>query len=144
MPGLSGWCRLVPSYQRHRPASYFYGGWWSVWWTGTYSMVLTKAAFIHKKYLDMYTEKMPASIRAFTKAERCVYSIACSVSAFSHDVIPYLYRRNSKIHSEVQELRGHRYVLPCGQCYRRRPHLGKGYVCCVLQVQSLGFVVSTG
>ncbi|KAH7537528.1 hypothetical protein FEM48_Zijuj03G0102700 [Ziziphus jujuba var. spinosa] len=31
--------------------SYEYGGWWSVWWTGTYSMILSKAAFFHKKYL---------------------------------------------------------------------------------------------
>ncbi|XP_020517136.1 glycosyltransferase family 64 protein C4 isoform X2 [Amborella trichopoda] len=28
---------------------YKYGGWWSVWWMGTYSMVLSKAAFFHKK-----------------------------------------------------------------------------------------------
>nr|GMC63885.1 glycosyltransferase family 64 protein C4 [Ipomoea batatas] len=28
---------------------YIYGGWWSVWWMGTYSMVLSKAAFFHRK-----------------------------------------------------------------------------------------------
>ncbi|GLT92992.1 hypothetical protein SLE2022_108000 [Rubroshorea leprosula] len=44
---------------------YIYGGWWSVWWTGTYSMVLSKAAFFHKKYLSLYTNEMPASIREY-------------------------------------------------------------------------------
>eukprot|EP00262_Sarcandra_glabra_P018570 TRINITY_DN670_c0_g1_i1.p1 TRINITY_DN670_c0_g1~~TRINITY_DN670_c0_g1_i1.p1 ORF type:complete len:331 (+),score=30.41 TRINITY_DN670_c0_g1_i1:394-1386(+) len=52
--------------------SYNYGGWWSVWWMGTYSMVLSKAAFFHKKYLDLYTNQMPESIRDYvTKNRNC-------------------------------------------------------------------------
>ncbi|CAK9135761.1 unnamed protein product [Ilex paraguariensis] len=51
---------------------YIYGGWWSVWWMGTYSMVLSKAAFFHKKYLSLYTNEMPASIRKYvTKSRNC-------------------------------------------------------------------------
>ncbi|GMI86257.1 ECTOPICALLY PARTING CELLS, GIPC MANNOSYL-TRANSFERASE1 [Hibiscus trionum] len=51
---------------------YKYGGWWSVWWTGTYSMVLSKAAFFHKKYLKLYTDEMPASIKEYiTKSRNC-------------------------------------------------------------------------
>lgn len=51
---------------------YNYGGWWSVWWMGTYSMVLSKAAFFHKKYLSLYTNQMPASIRDYvTKNRNC-------------------------------------------------------------------------
>lgn len=57
---------------------YIYGGWWSVWWTGTYSMVLSKAAFFHKKYLDMYTNKMPASIREYVARSRNCEDIAMS------------------------------------------------------------------
>lgn len=37
---------------------------------GTYSMVLSKAAFFHQKYLDMYTNQMPASIRNYVTRER--------------------------------------------------------------------------
>lgn len=59
-------------------ARYKYGGWWSVWWTGTYSMVLTKASFIHKKYLEMYTTQMPASLLEFVKRERNCEDIAMS------------------------------------------------------------------
>ncbi|KAL5773832.1 hypothetical protein ACOSP7_013472 [Xanthoceras sorbifolium] len=58
--------------------SYIYGGWWSVWWTGTYSMVLSKAAFFHKKYLGIYTNEMPASIRQYITKNRNCEDIAMS------------------------------------------------------------------
>lgn len=57
---------------------YVYGGWWSVWWMGTYSMVLSKAAFFHKKYLSLYTNEMPASIREFITKNRNCEDIAMS------------------------------------------------------------------
>ncbi|KAI4299342.1 hypothetical protein L6164_032810 [Bauhinia variegata] len=55
-----------------------YGGWWSVWWTGTYSMVLSKAAFFHKKYFSLYTNEMPASIRDYVTKNRNCEDIAMS------------------------------------------------------------------
>ncbi|GLT89159.1 hypothetical protein SLE2022_071560 [Rubroshorea leprosula] len=57
---------------------YIYGGWWSVWWTGTYSMVLSKAAFFHKKYFSLYTNEMPASIREYVAKNRNCEDIAMS------------------------------------------------------------------
>lgn len=57
---------------------YVYSGWWSVWWTGRYSMVLSKAAFFHKKYLDIYTNQMPASIRDYVTRNRNCEDIAMS------------------------------------------------------------------
>lgn len=39
-------------------AQYKYLYWWRVWWSGTYSIILTKASFFNEKYLAMYTEKM--------------------------------------------------------------------------------------
>ncbi|KAF9594504.1 hypothetical protein IFM89_031622 [Coptis chinensis] len=57
---------------------YIYGGWWSVWWMGTYSMVLSKAAFFNKKYLDLYTNQMPASIRDYITENRNCEDIAMS------------------------------------------------------------------
>lgn len=57
---------------------YIYGGWWSVWWTGTYSMVLSKAAFFHKKYLKLYTDEMPASIKEYITKNRNCEDIAMS------------------------------------------------------------------
>ncbi|KAG6531491.1 hypothetical protein ZIOFF_005305 [Zingiber officinale] len=64
---------------RNRDREYYkYGGWWSVWWTGTYSMVLSKAAFFHKKYLDLYTNHMPESIRQYVTKYRNCEDIAMS------------------------------------------------------------------
>lgn len=57
---------------------YRYGGWWSVWWTGTYSMVLSKASFFHKKYLDLYSNHMLGSIREFVTRNRNCEDIAMS------------------------------------------------------------------
>ncbi|KAG6395435.1 hypothetical protein SASPL_146080 [Salvia splendens] len=59
-------------------AAYIYSGWWSVWWTGTYSMILSKAAFFHKKYLSMYTNEMPSSIREYVTKNRNCEDIAMS------------------------------------------------------------------
>lgn len=57
---------------------YSYCGWWSVWWTGTYSMVLSKASFFHKKYLRLYTNEMPTSIKEFVTENRNCEDIAMS------------------------------------------------------------------
>ncbi|XP_021295661.1 glycosyltransferase family 64 protein C4 [Herrania umbratica] len=58
--------------------NYIYGGWWSVWWTGSYSMILSKAAFFHKKYLKLYTDEMPASIKEYITRNRNCEDIAMS------------------------------------------------------------------
>lgn len=67
---------------------YIYGGWWSVWWTGTYSMVLSKAAFFHKKYLKLYTNEMPSSIKDFITKNR--FLIRCLSFLMGHlfSVVP--------------------------------------------------------
>ncbi|KAL6603274.1 hypothetical protein ACP70R_043635 [Stipagrostis hirtigluma subsp. patula] len=57
---------------------YRYGSWWSVWWTGTYSMVLSKASFLHKQYLDLYTNYMPQPIRDYVNENRNCEDIAMS------------------------------------------------------------------
>merc|ERR1719198_93510 len=36
--------------------------WWYVWWNGAYSMVLSKAALLHRKYLHMYSATATSSI----------------------------------------------------------------------------------
>lgn len=58
---------------------YKYGGWWSVWWMGTYSIILSKAAFFHRKYLDLYTYKMASSIHNYVTRERNCEDIAMAL-----------------------------------------------------------------
>lgn len=57
---------------------YQYASWWSVWRTGTYSMVLSKASFFHRKYLDLYTNYMLPSIRDYVTENRNCEDIAMS------------------------------------------------------------------
>jgi hypothetical protein len=44
------------------PALWFeYHSWWYVWWYGRYSMVLTKAAILHRTYLTIYSAEAPST-----------------------------------------------------------------------------------
>ncbi|KAL3521190.1 hypothetical protein ACH5RR_019339 [Cinchona calisaya] len=72
---------------------YTYGGWWSVWWMGAYSMVLSKAAFFHQKYLRLYTYQMPASIREYVTKNRNCEDIAMSFLVANATVVPPIWVR---------------------------------------------------
>ncbi|XP_022156919.1 glycosyltransferase family 64 protein C4 [Momordica charantia] len=67
-----------PDHSEGEMGRFRYGGWWSVWWSGTYSMVLSKAAFFHSKYLAIYSNNMPASIRDYVSKNRNCEDIAMS------------------------------------------------------------------
>lgn len=62
-----------------------------MWWMGTYSMVLSKAAFFHRKYLDLYTHKMPSSIHDYVTRER---------SAICIDYMPSFFITNDDLHTQ--------------------------------------------
>lgn len=89
---------------------YRYGGWWSVWWMGTYSMVLSKAAFFHRKYLDLYTYKMPSSIHEYVTRERNCEDIAMSLLIANATGAPPIWVKG-KIHeiggSGISSLKDH-------------------------------------
>ncbi|XP_059667009.1 glycosylinositol phosphorylceramide mannosyl transferase 1-like [Cornus florida] len=89
---------------------YQYGGRWSVWWTGTYSIVLSKAAFFHRKYLDLYTYNMPSSIRDYVTRERNCEDIAMSLLVANATDAPPIWVRG-KIYeigsSGISSLKGH-------------------------------------
>lgn len=59
--------------------NYGYGGWWYVWWHGSYSMILSKAAFFHQKYFAMYTNELPQQIRDYVTRNRNCEDIAMSM-----------------------------------------------------------------
>eukprot|EP00252_Welwitschia_mirabilis_P002863 TRINITY_DN12885_c0_g1_i2.p1 TRINITY_DN12885_c0_g1~~TRINITY_DN12885_c0_g1_i2.p1 ORF type:complete len:346 (+),score=39.60 TRINITY_DN12885_c0_g1_i2:354-1391(+) len=96
--------------KRHDAPVYTYGGWWSVWWMGTYSMVLTKAAFLHKKYLDMYTNEMPAPIRDYVIRERNCEDIAMSFLVANATGAPPIWVKGKIFEigsSGISSLKGH-------------------------------------
>ncbi|KAL5570126.1 hypothetical protein UlMin_026701 [Ulmus minor] len=91
-------------------ANFKYGGWWSVWWMGTYSMVLSKAAFFHRKYLDLYTYDMPSSIHDYVTIERNCEDIAMSLLIANATGAPPIWVKG-KIYetgsSGISSLKGH-------------------------------------
>ena len=55
---------------------YIYRCWWRVWWQGSYSIILTKAAFLHHDFLNFYTNIMPESIREYVDKQKNCEDIA--------------------------------------------------------------------
>jgi Glycosyl transferase family 64 domain len=53
---------FIPRLHLRGASGYVYRCWWRVWWQGTYSIILTKAAFLHHDYFNMYTNVMPKEI----------------------------------------------------------------------------------
>jgi hypothetical protein len=74
---------------------YVYNCWWKVWWDGSYSMVLTKAAFLHRDYLNTYTNKMPSSIRNYVDDHRNCEDIAMSFLVANETSLPPIYVRGT-------------------------------------------------
>lgn len=96
--------------EKNGVAYYKYGGWWSVWWMGTYSMILSKAAFFHRKYLDMYTYDMPSSIHDYVARERNCEDIAMSLLVANATGAPPIWVKG-KVHEigslGISSLKGH-------------------------------------
>ncbi|KAL3521470.1 hypothetical protein ACH5RR_019619 [Cinchona calisaya] len=96
--------------EKNGMARYKYGGWWSVWLMGTYSMVLSKAAFFHKNYIELYTNKMPSSIRDYVTRERNCEDMAMSLLVANATGTPPIWVKG-KIYeigsSGIRSLNGH-------------------------------------
>jgi len=74
---------------------YAYNCWWKVWWDGSYSMILTKAAFLHRKFLDLYTHRMPAKIREYVDEKKNCEDIAMSFLIANSTGLPPVYVRGN-------------------------------------------------
>lgn len=74
--GLKGW---------------IYRCWWRVWWHGSYSIILTKAAFLHHDYFRMYTYTMPQHIRSYIDEARNCEDVAMQFLVANHSSLPPVY-----------------------------------------------------
>ena len=70
---------------------YEYRCWWKVWWEGTYSIILTKAAFLHHDFFNLYTYVMPQSIRDLVDERMNCEDIAMQFLISNHTSLPPLY-----------------------------------------------------
>ncbi|KAK3256945.1 hypothetical protein CYMTET_33949 [Cymbomonas tetramitiformis] len=43
---------------------------WTVWLTGQYSIILTKACFMHQDYLDLYSNQVPKDLLLYVERQR--------------------------------------------------------------------------
>lgn len=49
---------------------WIYRRWWTVWLTGQYSIILTKACFMHRDYLDLYSNQVPKDLLLYVEQQR--------------------------------------------------------------------------
>jgi hypothetical protein len=68
-----------------------YRCWWNVWWHGVYSIILTKAAFLHHDFLGQYTNNMPIEIRNLVDNERNCEDIAMQFLIANTTKLPPIY-----------------------------------------------------
>jgi hypothetical protein len=68
-----------------------YRCWWSVWVKGAYSIMLTKAAFLHHNYFDLYTNHMPKTIHQFIDHGMNCEDIAMQYLVTNHTSLPPVY-----------------------------------------------------
>lgn len=75
MAGFYPRLHVLDSECKHR----YLQGWGTLAWHGRYSLVLTKAAMLHRDYLEAYTNHMPGAIRAHVDAVRNCEDLAMAL-----------------------------------------------------------------
>ncbi|KAG5178560.1 exostosin, partial [Tribonema minus] len=90
-----------------------YRSWWFTWWNGAYNLVLTKAAFLHRKHLDAYMT-LPPKMLAYVDAHRNCEDIAMSMVVARDTRAPPLWVRGA-----IREL-GAPGISSSGGHYRAR------------------------
>ena len=68
-----------------------YRCWWRSWREGAYSIILTKAAFLHHDYFKLYTNTMPAVVRNYVDERRNCEDIAMQFLVTNITALPPLY-----------------------------------------------------
>lgn len=68
-----------------------YRCWWRVWWHGVYSIILTKAAFLHHDFFEMYTNVMPQGIRSLVDRMRNCEDLAMQFLMANVTGLPPIY-----------------------------------------------------
>ncbi len=70
---------------------YIYRCWWRVWWHGYYSIILTKAAYLHHDFFHIYSNKMPQSIHHLVDDNRNCEDIAMQFLVANVTHLPPIY-----------------------------------------------------
>jgi hypothetical protein len=68
-----------------------YRAWWYIWRTGSYSMILTKAAFLHQKYYHEYTQHLPQEMKDYIDQNRNCEDLAMQFLVSNITRLPPVY-----------------------------------------------------
>jgi hypothetical protein len=79
------------------PPQYRYDFWWRVWAEQEFSIVLTKAAFLHVDYMKIYSEKMPVELREYVDEKFNCEDILMALLVASESHLPPRYVRGRLI-----------------------------------------------
>lgn len=84
---------FMPRVHMRGPDNRFvYRCWWRVWWHGHYSIILTKAAFLHHDYFEMYTRgPQSVAVHKLVDDERNCEDIAMQFLIANTTHLPPLY-----------------------------------------------------
>ena len=89
-----------------KPCQYRYRHYWYVWWHGAYSMVLTKAAFCHHKYFEMYANNLPKAVWDFVHENKNCEDIAMQFLISNATGLPPVWVRGHYRDSGVLDFSG--------------------------------------
>jgi hypothetical protein len=82
---------FMPRLHLRRNGKLSYHCWWSVWWKGSYSIVLTKAALLHHSFFDLYSNVMPQSVRDLVDRRRNCEDLAMQFLVANSTGLPPIY-----------------------------------------------------
>lgn len=78
------------------PRFYFrgtYGGWWSVFLSGKYNIILTKAALLSSEYLKVYTQELEPKIKNYVDREKNCEDLAMQFLIYNMSRKPPIYTK---------------------------------------------------
>jgi hypothetical protein len=82
---------FMPRVHIRRNGKLTYRCWWRVWWEGSYSIILTKAALLHHDYFKAYFQLLPSSIRDLVDKHRNCEDIAMQYLVANMTSLPPIY-----------------------------------------------------
>ena len=85
---------------------YGYKQWWHVWWGGTYSIVLTKAAFCHHKFFAQYTDELSKEVWMHVHNNRNCEDIAMQFMVSNTTGLPPIWVQGKYSDSGVLDFKG--------------------------------------
>lgn len=101
-------------------SSLVYRCWWRVWWTGAYSIILTKAALLHHDFFHAYFQLMPVHVRELIDKKRNCEDLAMQFLIANMTSLPPIYvKGHLQDKGSLNGISTHQNVLTAGHMQER-------------------------